>query len=99
MTAILLLTILLASQRREMQKSIKVGWRIGLLGGAFSLASYSLVLWAMTHTPIALVAALRETSVVFAAIIAASLLKEPITRLRYVSIFTVTLGAITMKVF
>ena len=99
MTAILLLTILFATQRREMQKSIKIGWRIGLLGGAFSLASYSLVLWAMTHTPIALVAALRETSVVFAAIIATSLLKEPITRLRYASIFTVTLGAITMKVF
>ena len=99
MTAILLLAISFAVQRREMYKSFKTGWRIGLLGGGFSLAAYSLVLWAMTHAPIALVAALRETSVVFAAIIAAFLLKEPFTRLRYASIFTVTIGAIVMKVF
>lgn len=98
-TGLLLLAISSAVQGREMLKCIKTGWHRGLLGGGLSLASYSLVLWAMTHAPIALIAALRETSVVFAAIIAASLLKEPITRLRYASIFTVTVGAITMKVF
>lgn len=98
-TGLLLLAISFAGQRGEMLTCIRTGWRRGLLGGGLSLASYSLVLWAMTHAPIALIAALRETSVVFAAIIAASLLKEPITRLRYASIFTVTVGAITMKVF
>ncbi|NNF45888.1 MAG: EamA family transporter [Desulfofustis sp.] len=99
MTAILLLGISFAVHKREMCKSIKTGWHIGLLGGGCSLAAYSLVLWAMTHAPIALVAALRETSVVFAAIIAAFLLKEPFTRLRYASIFTVTIGVIVMKLF
>lgn len=99
MTAILLLAISVAVQRREMYRSFRRDWRIGLLGGGFTLAAYSLVLWAMTHAPIALVAALRETSVVFAAIIAAFLLKEPFTRLRYASILTVTIGAIVMKVF
>ena len=63
------------------------------------MASYGLVLWAMTRAPIALVAALRETSVVFAAIIAAAFLKEPITPLRYASIFTVSAGAVAIKVF
>jgi uncharacterized membrane protein len=53
----------------------------------------------MTRAPIALVAALRETSVVFAAIIAATFLKEPISRIRYVSIITVYAGAVAMKVF
>jgi drug/metabolite transporter (DMT)-like permease len=53
----------------------------------------------MTHAPIALVAALRETSVVFAAIIAAVFLGEPISRIRYLSIFTVCAGAIALKVF
>lgn len=99
MTAIFLLAISFAVQRREMYKSLRTGWRIGLLGGGCSLAAYSLVLWAMTHAPIALVAALRETSVVFAAIIATVYLKEPVSRLRYASIFTVTLGAVAMKVF
>jgi len=56
-----------------------------------------MVLWAMTRAPIELVAALRETSVVFAAIIAALILKEPITRLSYASIVTVIAGALAIK--
>lgn len=71
----------------------------GLFRGACSLASYSLVLWAITQAPIALVAALRETSVVFRVFIAVLLLKEPITLLRYASIFTVTAGIIAIELF
>ena len=48
----------------------------GLLGGAASLGAYGIVLWAMTRAPIAAVAALRETSVLFAALIGALWLKE-----------------------
>jgi drug/metabolite transporter (DMT)-like permease len=97
-TAPLLLAIAAAGKGREVFQRIQLGWRRGLLGGACTLASYGLALWAMTRAPIALVAALRETSVVFAAIIAATFLKEPITRLRYASIFTVCAGAVAMKV-
>ena len=99
MTALLLLALFFAVRGKEIYRIVRAGWRRGLLGGGCSLASYSLVLWAMTNAPIALVAALRETSVIFAAIIAAFLLKEPFSRLRYASIFTVTIGAIVMKVF
>jgi uncharacterized membrane protein len=53
----------------------------------------------MTLAPIALVAALRETSVVFAALIAVAFLKEPITRIRAVSIFLVCAGAVAIKVY
>jgi drug/metabolite transporter (DMT)-like permease len=98
LTAPLLLAISAADRGREVFRRIQSGWSRGLLGGACTLASYGLALWAMTHAPIALVAALRETSVVFAAIIAAYCLKEPITPLRYASIFAVTAGAIVMKV-
>ncbi|MES2561395.1 MAG: EamA family transporter [Pseudomonadota bacterium] len=98
LTAPLLLAITAAGQRMEILRRIQLGWRKGLLGGACTLASYGLVLWAMTRAPIALVAALRETSVVFAAIIAAVFLKEPITRLRYASIFTVSAGAVAIKI-
>ena len=48
----------------------------GLVGGACSLAAYGIVLWAMTRAPVAAVAALRETSVLFAALIGALWLKE-----------------------
>jgi len=98
LTAPLLLAISAASQGRQILQRIQMRWRMGLIGGACTLASYGLALWAMTRAPIALVAALRETSVVFAAIIAAIFLREPITRLRYASIFAVSAGAAAIKV-
>jgi drug/metabolite transporter (DMT)-like permease len=54
----------------------------GLAGGAMTLASYWIAIWAMTVAPIALVAALRETSVLFAAAIAVIILKEPFGPIR-----------------
>jgi drug/metabolite transporter (DMT)-like permease len=51
-------------------------WRAGVLGGLLTIGSYGIVLWAMTRAPIAAVAALRETSVIFAALIGAVVLRE-----------------------
>lgn len=99
LTAPLLLAIAAVRQGRSLLQRVGTGWRTGLLGGACTLASYGLALWAMTKAPIALVAALRETSVVFAAIIAVAFLKESISRIRYLSIVTVCAGAIALKVF
>lgn len=73
-------------------------WIQGLFGGACSLASYGLVLMAMMRAPIALVAALRETSVVIAAIIAVCCLGEKLTWLRALSICAVTAGAVVIKI-
>ncbi|MDY0057116.1 MAG: EamA family transporter [Methyloversatilis sp.] len=69
-----------------------------LLGGAGTLASYTLVLWAMTRAPIALVAALRETSVVFALLIAAGVLKEAVSGTRVAAIVVVGVGAVALRV-
>jgi uncharacterized membrane protein len=52
----------------------------------------------MTHAPIAFVAALRETSVVFGTLIAAGFLKEPVSPIRFVLIFIITAGAIAIEV-
>ncbi|MEP7156711.1 MAG: EamA family transporter [Betaproteobacteria bacterium] len=51
-------------------------WPLALLGTIASLGSYGIALWAMTQAPVALVAALREVSVLFAALIGAWFLKE-----------------------
>jgi len=51
-------------------------WRMALVGTAASAGSYGIALWAMTQAPVAAVAALRETSVLFAALIGARWLKE-----------------------
>jgi len=67
-------------------------WHRGLAGGAFSIAAYGIALWAMTRAPIAAVAALRETSVIFAAILGTWLLKEPFGRARLAGAVSVVLG-------
>ena len=51
-------------------------WPWGMAGGAASIGSYAIALWAMTRAPVASVAALRETSVLFAALLGTWLLKE-----------------------
>jgi drug/metabolite transporter (DMT)-like permease len=51
-------------------------WRGGAAAGAMSLGAYWIAIWAFTQAPLAMVAALRETSVLFAMLIGAVLLKE-----------------------
>jgi drug/metabolite transporter (DMT)-like permease len=65
---------------------------IGLAGGALQLGSYAVAIWAMTVAPIALVAALRETSVLFGAVIAVVLLKEPLRASRIGAALLVVTG-------
>jgi drug/metabolite transporter (DMT)-like permease len=65
---------------------------IGLAGGALQLGSYGIAIWAMTVAPIALVAALRETSVLFGAVIAVVLLKEPLRASRIAAALLIVIG-------
>lgn len=69
----------------------------GLVGGACSLASYGIVLWAMTRAPVAAVAALRETSVLFAALIGSLWLKEGFGLPRLAGAVSVVLGIAALK--
>jgi drug/metabolite transporter (DMT)-like permease len=61
---------------REIVRYCRGRWPAALLGGGASIGSYTIALWAMTRAPVASVAALRETSVLFAALIGTWLLKE-----------------------
>lgn len=78
-------------------RSLLPYWRRALAGGAFTLGAYALALWAMTLAPIALVAALRETSVVFGTLLAALLLNERVRALRWVAIVMVCAGAAAIR--
>lgn len=97
LTAAPLVTIFMVRNRTATTAYLRQHWRRGLFGGACTLASYALALWAMTRAPIALVAALRETAVIFGVLIAALVLHERITRIRYLSILIVTAGAAAIK--
>ncbi len=70
---------------------------LGVMGAAASVGSYGLVLTAMTMAPVALVAALRETSMLFATAFAAFLLKEQVGMRRVAAAATVAVGAIAIK--
>lgn len=97
LTAVPLTAVFLLRDHAATGAYLKRYWRRGLTGGACTLASYALALWAMTRAPIALVAALRETAVIFGVLIAAFVLRERITRVRYLSILIVSAGAAAIK--
>ena len=72
-------------------------WRRNVLGGACSLGAYAIVLWAMTRAPVAAVAALRETSVLFAALIGAVWLREGFGAMRLAGAASVVAGIAALK--
>jgi drug/metabolite transporter (DMT)-like permease len=69
----------------------------GLLAGALSLVAYGIVLWAQTKAPLAEVAAIRETGVVFAALIGAKLLHERFGRRRLAAALAVAAGIVLIS--
>jgi drug/metabolite transporter (DMT)-like permease len=85
--------------RRGARATAYVGtqWRRGLLGGFCSVVAYGIVLWAMTRAPVAAVAALRETSVLFAALIGTVLLKEGFGVARLIGAASVVAGVAALK--
>jgi drug/metabolite transporter (DMT)-like permease len=64
----------------------------GLLAGVLSVIAYGAVLWAQTKAPLAEVAALRETSVITAAVLGAVILKERFGFRRLVAAVLVAAG-------
>jgi drug/metabolite transporter (DMT)-like permease len=62
-----------------------------------ALGSYAVALWAMTLAPVALVAVLRETAVVFAAVLGALFLREPFTPRRIAATLGVVAGLVLLK--
>jgi len=78
----------MAPQRRQ-------NW-LSLAGGIMSLLAYGIVIWAVTLAPMGTVSALRETSVLFAALIGAIFLGERLTRRRISAATLIAVGAIVL---
>lgn len=72
-------------------------WKLALAGTAASFGSYAIALWAMTQAPVAMVAALRETSVLFAAALGALWLKEGFGPLRAAGTVLVVAGVMALR--
>ena len=69
----------------------------GFAGGAMSLTAYWISIWAMTKAPIGLVAAVRESSVLFGAVIAVVVLREPLLPNRIVAAVLIVAGLVLIK--
>ena len=89
--------ILLLRQRKSYIPYFKQRWKIGLFGGLCSLGSYGVALWAMTKAPIAMVAALRETSVIFGMLLAILFLGEKFSPVKLLAVVLVATGIIIMR--
>jgi drug/metabolite transporter (DMT)-like permease len=70
---------------------------LAAIGGFGSCTSYGLALWAMTRAPVAVVAALRETSILFALVIAVFVLKERVSGQRIAAACVIAAGAATLR--
>ena len=78
-------------------QSVRPFWRSGVLGAAASGSAYWIVIYAMSVVPIAAVAALRETSILFAIVMSSKLLKEPLTWHRVFGGLLVVAGAMALR--
>ncbi|WP_106805462.1 EamA family transporter [Pseudomonas sp. S5D5] len=85
-------------QRLSLAQAIRGQWRVGLMGGVFYLTSYGLVLFALSLDAVAKVSALRETSVIIGAIIAALFFHERFGWRRMLSALVIVCGIILIKV-
>lgn len=72
--------------------ALRSDWLNGMVGGALTLLAYMIVVYALTRAPMAQVAALRESSVIFAAILGAIFLREPFGGPRIVASVVVAAG-------
>jgi drug/metabolite transporter (DMT)-like permease len=95
--AVVMLPYALYRDGRDVLPAMRQYWHRGLAGGALQFLSYGIAIWAMTAAPIAVVATLRETSVLFGAVIAVVVLKEPLRAVRIFAACLIVCGLILIR--
>ena len=83
-------------RRAALRESLARPWPLAV-GSICTVGAYGIALWAMTRAPIALVAALRETAVLFAAVLGAVVLRERFGRLRWVGVACTLVGLVAVR--
>ena len=93
----ILLTIM--NKPEVVKKVFSKGKKILFIGGTLSYIAYAIIVWAFTQAPVPVVAALRETSIIFALLIGTFFLKEKFTSLKTAAVLTIFFGIILLKFF
>lgn len=97
---VLTATAMAFAARDSLRALLKEGpgaFAVAATGGLFTFGSYAVVLWAMTRAPVALVAALRETSILFGAGLGAWLLRERFGARRWLAVAMIVAGVAGMR--
>ena len=92
-----IVVFVLWTRRTQAIKQIGQVWKIAIPMGLISLAAYWCVIWAMTVAPAAMVAAVRETSIIFAVLFGVLFLKERLNLARLAAIFSTMAGVVLLK--
>lgn len=97
LTALVMPLLMRWQSRTALRTLTRADWYSGALGGALSLLAYGIVIWAMTRAPIGLVAALRESSVLFAVLLSWGWLGERLGRIRLVAALVILCGVLLIR--
>jgi drug/metabolite transporter (DMT)-like permease len=95
--AIPIVTVTVILRRGRMAPFLRARWKVGAAAVLLNFGSYGIAIFALSLGAMAPVSALRETSVIFAALIGALVLKEPFGRARIVAACTVAAGVVVMN--
>ncbi|MFC1883521.1 EamA family transporter [Thermodesulfobacteriota bacterium] len=88
--AVVLFTVI--RRKREALIYARAYWKQGIFAGLLSVSGFTAALWAMKTAPLAPIAALRETSIIFAAVIGVFMLKEGYAKYRILAACIVVIG-------
>jgi drug/metabolite transporter (DMT)-like permease len=95
-TGIIILAVAARTRRAALTAALRTDWHWGLLGGTMMLVGYAIVVYALTLAPMGQIAALRESSVVFATLIGTLYLREPLGTKRFVASCAVVVGILLL---
>jgi drug/metabolite transporter (DMT)-like permease len=82
---------------RGFARALRGSARLGLLGGVLALVAYALVLWAQSQAPLALVSALRETSLLFAGVLGVLVFRERLSPVRLAATAGAVVGVVLLQ--
>jgi drug/metabolite transporter (DMT)-like permease len=95
--AVVMVPYALYRDGRDVIPAMQRFWLRGFAGGALQVLSYGIAIWAMTAAPIAIVATLRETSVLFGTAIAVVVLREPLRAARVLAACLIVCGLVLIR--
>lgn len=92
-----LVSIMMVVERSGWLAAVKRYWKVGLVGCMGSMSSYLLMVYGFANGPVAAVSALRETSIFFSVLIAATFLREQVGALRWAAVAVAVVGIAMLR--